>query len=264
MCTLALYFHVFPQYPIVVAANRDESLARPSSPPVQLWPSPWIYGGQDLLAGGTWLGVNERGVVAAILNRHTPDPTEPHRRSRGLLCLDALKHTSAATAIQSITAQPAVRYNPFNLLVADPSAAYVVYTLDHTFQVHHLTPGVHLLTNLDLNDPECPRIARSFQRFLRVSQDLSARPTPLSDLCAQLHLLLADHDTPLDPRAQDPRNGLCVHLAGYGTCSSTVLAYSRSEDRYAYFFAPGPPCHNTYREVPVPSGVLTSHPPSTR
>ena len=66
MCTLALYFQVFPQYPLVVAANRDESLARPSAAPVQLWPAPWVYGGQDLHAGGTWLGINERSVVAAI------------------------------------------------------------------------------------------------------------------------------------------------------------------------------------------------------
>ena len=263
MCTLALYFQVFPHYPLVVAANRDESLARPSAAPVHLWPAPWVYGGQDLLAGGTWLGINERSLVAGILNRHTPSPPDPHRRSRGLLCLDALTYPSATAALQFVTAQPARQYNPFNLLVADPSDAYVIHPLNDTLQVHRLTPGVHLLTNLDLNDPECPRIARSFQRFLRVGQELSTTAPCLSDLFAQLHPILADHDTPLDPRTQDPRNSLCVHLAGYGTCSSTLLAYSSSEQRYTYRFAPGPPCQTSYTEVPIPPATLASHPPST-
>jgi len=263
MCTLALYFHVFPQHPLVVAANRDESLARPSSAPVQLWPAPWIYGGQDLRAGGTWLGINENGVVAGILNRHTPTPPDPYRRSRGLLCLDALKYPSATAAIQFVRAQPATQYNPFNLLVADHATAYVIHTLNHTLQVHRLTPGVHLLTNLDLNDPECPRIARSFQHFLRVSQECSTTSTSVSDLFARLHPILADHDTPLDPRTQDPRNSLCLHLAGYGTCSSTLLAYANSEHQYTYRFAPGPPCRTSYTEVPVPPPAFASHPPST-
>lgn len=263
MCTLALYFRVFAPYPLVVAANRDESLTRPSITPTQLWPSPWIYGGQDLRAGGTWLGINEHGVLAGILNRHTPHPPDPYRRSRGLLCLDALKHSSAHAALAFVKTQRAEQYNPFNLLVADPSAAYVVHSLQGTLRIHQLTPGVHLLTNLDLNDPECPRIARSFQRFLQIPHCCAPTAISIADLFAQLRPILADHDTPLDPRSQDPRNSLCVHLPGYGTCSSTLLAYTLSEHRYTYYFAPGPPCRTPYNEVSVPPAALTSQPPST-
>src|SRR5712691_5084249 len=171
MCTLVVYFRVFPQYPLVIAANRDEALTRPSSPPTLLASTPWIYGGQDLLAGGTWLGINEHGLMAAVLNRRAQNPVDPRCRSRGLLCLDALKHHSAHAALQGVTAQPAAQYNPFSLVVADPSAASLIYPDDYTLQVRHLTPGVYMITNLNLNDPECPRIARFSQRFLQVSQN---------------------------------------------------------------------------------------------
>lgn len=261
MCTLAIYFYVFPHYPVLVAANRDESLSRPSHPPRQLWNAPWIYGGQDLLAGGTWLGVNEHGLLVGVLNRHTGQPPDPHRRSRGHLCLDALKHASALDALQFVCRQSPTAYNPFNLLIVDQTAAYVVQSVDSSLRSYSLNPGVHLLTNLDVNDPECPRIACSFQRFL----ELSHPPLSLSlpEIFARLHQILAAHDIPLDPRAQDPRNGLCVHLPGYGTCSSTLLAYANATQRYLYWFAPGSPCRTTYREIVLPSGAHASQPPST-
>lgn len=259
MCTLVLYFQVFPQYPLVIAANRDESLARPSSPPTLLNSTPWIYGGQDLLAGGTWLGINEYGLMAAVLNRRAQDPLDPRRRSRGLLCLDALKHPSTQAAQQCVAEQPATQYNPFSLVIADPFAASFVYPDDRTLQVRYLTPGVYMLTNLNPNDPECPRISRFSPRFLQVSQSSPSAGLRLLDLFAQLHQILADHAA-----TQDPRTGLCLHLDGYGTCSSTLLAYSNREHRYVYLFASGPPCQSTYREVLVPSGSLTSHPPSTK
>src|SRR5919106_1197476 len=110
MCTLGLYFRVFPGYPIVTAANRDEVVTRPSAPPTQLWSAPRIWAGQDLLAGGTWFGINEHGVVAGILNRQASYPPDPRRRSRGLLCFNALKYPSAQAAAQFAAAQPASHY----------------------------------------------------------------------------------------------------------------------------------------------------------
>jgi uncharacterized protein with NRDE domain len=258
MCTLAFYFHVFPRYRIVVAANRDESLTRPSSLPIQLHSSPWIYGGRDLLAGGTWLGINESGLVAAVLNRQTPEPIDPQRRSRGLLCLEALTYPSATAALQFVTAEPARRYNACNVLLADHTTAYVAHTRDGAFQVSPLPPGVYLITNSDANDPRCPRIARSSCRFQQISHKLSGSADPLPAVFTELQLLLSDHGE----TGTHPRDGLCLHLDGYGTSSSTLLAYSTTQHRFTYHFAPGPPCRSVYQEVPVPSGALASHPPS--
>ena len=262
MCTLALYFQVFSDYPVVVAANRDEALSRPSTAPGVLQYTPWIFGGQDLIAGGTWLGINEQGLVAGMLNRQTPQPTDPRRRSRGLLSLDALQSPSARQAATSVQHQAADRYNPFNLLLVDAQEAYVVYPVERTLRVQQLEPGVHLLTNMNLNDPECPKIARSFQYFQAVAEKMTA-PFSIATLFRLLRERLADHATPLDPRAEDPRNGLCIHLDGYGTCSSTLLAYSAQQRRFVYHFAPGAPCQTDYTAVSAPSGPLASHPPST-
>ncbi|HEX2385992.1 MAG TPA: NRDE family protein, partial [Candidatus Binatia bacterium] len=69
MCTLAIYLRQFEKYPVVIAANRDEHFARPSEAP-KLWKGdPAIVAGKDLVAGGTWLGVNSAGIAAAIVNR---------------------------------------------------------------------------------------------------------------------------------------------------------------------------------------------------
>lgn len=266
MCTLALYFQVFPDYPVVVAANRDEALSRPSAAPAVLHQTPWIFGGKDLIAGGTWLGVNEYGLAAGMLNRHTPQPADPHRRSRGLLSLDALQSASARQAAISVRHQAAERYNPFNLLLVDDREAYIVHPVERAIRVQQLEPGVHLLTNMNLNDPECPKIARSSQYFQAVAKQISQAaesPFSLAELFRLLHERLADHATPLDPRAEDPRNGLCIHLDGYGTCSSTLLAYSARQRRFVYHFAPGAPCQTDYTAVSVPPGPLASHPPST-
>ena len=266
MCTLALYFQVFPDYPLVIAANRDESLSRPSTPPLLLRKAPWIFGGKDLLAGGTWLGINQSGLVAGLLNRHTPEPPDSRRRSRGLLCLDALGFTTAHAAAHFVQAERATQYNPFNLLIADANDAYVVHPVADRVHVQKLETGVHLLTNLNLNDPQCPRIAKSFQHFQQVQdvmEQLTNTPFSLSTLFHRLHILLSDHATPLDPRSTDPRNGLCIHLDGYGTCSSSLLAYSASQHHYIYQFAPGAPCQSTYSDVPLPPAPVANQPPST-
>src|ERR1043165_2884464 len=94
MCTLALYFRQFENYPLVIAANRDEHCSRAAAGP-QIWPTnPRIVAGKDLVAGGTWLGVNARGIAAGIVNRRVSIDAAASPRSRGLLCLDMLDRKS--------------------------------------------------------------------------------------------------------------------------------------------------------------------------
>src|SRR5579872_5613581 len=86
MCTLAIYFKALADYPVIVAANRDEYLARPALPPTTLAEIPHIVGGKDLRASGTWLGINEHGMVAGLLNRRNGTlENDSELRSRGLL-----------------------------------------------------------------------------------------------------------------------------------------------------------------------------------
>ena len=163
MCTLAIYFKAFADCPVVVAANRDEYLARPALPPTTLNEKPHVVGGKDLRASGTWLGINEHGLLAGLLNRRNgTTENDPKLRSRGLLCLDALRVSTAAEAARFVAAQNGRDYNPFNLLIASRDEAFVAYNRWGEIEVVTLTPGVHLLTNIDVDDFECPRISREW------------------------------------------------------------------------------------------------------
>jgi uncharacterized protein with NRDE domain len=252
VCTLALYLHRFDAFPLVVAANRDEFYNRPASPPRVVAHAPWIVAGQDLVAGGTWLGVNEAGMVVGLLNRRRLGGTaavDPTRRSRGLLALETLQDRSPAEALARLRAEPGGRYNGFNLLVATANAAWVAHNEASIVAITKLDPGVHLLTNLELNDPTCPRIAKSARLFESVPEPTTGDP---EELIAHLRPILSDHSTPLDPRSEFPPNNLCVHTDQFGTCSGSILVFLRSQQRYRLWYADGAPCRTPFVEVPLP------------
>jgi uncharacterized protein with NRDE domain len=85
MCVLAM---LLEPGRLLVAANRDERVDRPSAPPAEV--EPGVVAGRDLLAGGTWLGVNSHGLFVALTNRKIPAST-PDAPSRGLLAREALR-----------------------------------------------------------------------------------------------------------------------------------------------------------------------------
>src|SRR4051794_41937578 len=89
MCTLVILRRPEHDWPVVIGANRDEMIDRPAKPPARHWPDRTeIVAGIDLLAGGSWLGVNDWGVAAAVLNRHGSLGPEAGLRSRGGLVLE--------------------------------------------------------------------------------------------------------------------------------------------------------------------------------
>src|SRR6266446_6628201 len=153
MCILMVIYKGIPSYPIVVAANRDEYYDRPTQGPHQLAHTPVVWGGRDTRAGGTWLGVNAHGLVIGLTNRRIREEQEndPQRRSRGLLCLEALQCRTATEAADFLASEPAERYNPFNLLMLDQHeilwAAY-----EGKSHLQCLEPGLHILTNGNIND----------------------------------------------------------------------------------------------------------------
>ena len=82
MCTLVLLRRPGHPWPLVLAANRDEMADRPWRPPGRHWPDrPGVVGGRDDLAGGSWLALNDFGMVAAVLNRHGSLGPEADRKS---------------------------------------------------------------------------------------------------------------------------------------------------------------------------------------
>ena len=249
VCTLAIYFQSFADYAVVIAANRDEFLARPALPPTMLSENPQVVGGKDLKAGGTWLGINQYGLIAGLLNRRS-EQADANARSRGLLCLDALRCATVAEAAAMVRLQRGCDYNPFNLLVASPAEAFVAYDRAGAIDIEPLAPGLHLLSNLDLDDFECPKISRSYRRFAGLLEDKDFARDPVAKR-GDLAGLLADHSTQLDPRSGRP-NAICLHLGEYGTRSSSLIFMGVSPAPVEHFFAPGPPCVTPYQPALTP------------
>lgn len=248
VCTLALFSRVLPGLPLVVAANRDEFLARPTAPPALLADSPRIFGGRDLVAGGTWLCVQEGGLVVGVLNRRTGEPPDPIRLSRGSLCVELARSGSAEAAARRLAEVPGDAHNPFNLLVADVRGAWVGQNRGDRTVVEELPPGTHLLTNLDLNDSTCPRISHSSRHFVAVGERF-ARDRDRAGLLDGLRRTLSDHVTAVDDRK--PTDQICIHMESYGTRSSTLVLLDASS-RVEFLHADGPPCVTPHARVPLP------------
>ena len=103
MCTAVILRRPGHDWPLVFAANRDEMAGRPWRPPGRHWPDrAEVTAGRDQLAGGTWLGLNDWGVIAGVLNRPGSLGPDPDLRSRGELPLDALDHADASAAAQAL------------------------------------------------------------------------------------------------------------------------------------------------------------------
>jgi uncharacterized protein with NRDE domain len=250
MCTLAIYLQAFEEWPVVIGANRDEFFSRPALGPQCLGDKPRIVGGRDLSAGGTWLGINEHGLIAGLLNRSDRRAADPKRRSRGLLCLDVLQSATLGQARELAARVRADQYNPFNLLAASRDGAFVAYTRGAQIESVELTPGFHLLTNQDVDDFECPKISRGYNRFAALLQVPGFAADPPGHH-RELGQLLADHSSDQDSRAGHP-TAICVHRPGYGTRSSSLIFLPRRAGADAlHFFAPGPPCVTPYARVAI-------------
>ena len=120
LCSVVILRRPGHDWPLILAANRDEMRMRAWDPPGRHWPDrPEILAGRDHLSNGSWLGINDHGVVAAVLNRQGSLGPEPGKRSRGELVLEALDHSDAEVAVEQLRHLDPRAYRSFNLVIAD-------------------------------------------------------------------------------------------------------------------------------------------------
>jgi uncharacterized protein with NRDE domain len=259
MCTLAIFRDVSERYPLVIAANRDEFMGRPSLPPAPLANDSGIIAGRDLRAGGTWFGCRVDGefLAAGLLNRRAATqsggasgprmpPVTNAPVSRGTLCLAALAHRSVAGALRELRARQLPDFDPFNLLLVDRERGVVVDNRQG-FHETELRTGLSVLTNLDVNDPRCPRLASAHAGFERVTPVLVADRAE-AEIVEALARVLRDHAGSADASGADPFARVCVHAEGYGTRSSSIVLLRR-DGAVAYFHADEAPCRAPFRRI---------------
>lgn len=241
--------------PLLVGANRDERKDRPAvALDILEDGSPRILGGRDLLAGGTWLAVNDLGVVAGLTNTPTPGGRDPSKRSRGELPILAARQPTAKAAVEVLATEvdPAA-YNPAWLLVADRHDVFAVAVSGTRPEVRRLGPGAHILENRPPGEPSA--------KVRHVKEALAAVPnfgTPAAGGAA-LHrhvaAVLADHCPAPgpDPDGDDRRSSRpslladCVHADGYGTRWSALVSLGADPAMPPRLWvADGPPCRTPF------------------
>lgn len=223
MCLILFAHQVHPDYPLIVAANRDEFHGRAAAA-AHFWTDhPQVLAGRDLEAGGTWLGVSRSGRFAAVTNfsEDPPDPLPP--RSRGSLVSDFLHgHRPPQDYLADIVAHGAA-YRGFNLLLSDGHELW--YYSNRLPRPQRLQPGTYGLSN-HLLDTAWPKVRRG-KSALAVFEEAEQHPEvePLLEL-------LADETTPSDAEIKasglDPDHARRVapcFIRGevYGTRASTVV-----------------------------------------
>ena len=200
-----------------------------------------MVAGLDELAGGTWMGLNDTGVVACILNRHGSLGPAPGKRSRGELVLDALDHSDANDAAGALRDLDPAAYRPFNMLIADNRDAWwlALAGAHTTVRMERIPEGLSMFTAFDRNDMNDPRIAAYLPRFQN-----AAAPEPETSAWESWRSLLAGKES-----AEPPTSAMSFRTeSGFGTSSSSLLAlpsvdsaFGPGAKRPVWLFAPGPP-----------------------
>lgn len=228
MCVLFIAVGQHPDYPLVIAANRDEFFDRPSAG-LHYWSDyPNILAGRDTRAGGTWLGVNYNGRIAAITNYRRPDLYRENAHSRGELAARFLRDDDSDRDFSQYLRESAASYNPYNLLFGRPGALRVFDSIAGT--ITPLDDGYHALSNGSLDD-RWPKMSRGVERLRRlIASDSTLEPESM--------VALMRDSTPADIESL-PDTGIGNELEHrlssifiesdqrYGTRTTSVLLWQR-------------------------------------
>jgi hypothetical protein len=219
MCTLILLRRPGHDWPLLAAANRDEMLDRPSRPPGRHWEDrAEVLAGLDVSGGGSWLGLNDHGLLAAVMNREGTLGPARGKRSRGELVLEALDHAEAGAAAGALADLHPDAYRPFNLVVADALNAYWIrHGGDGEIRLHAIAPGLHMLGAGEMDDRTQPRIGTFLERFRQAPV-----PEPGEGRWGPWQALLGERGYPAEA---GPTAAMNLEPAdGFGTLSSTLVA----------------------------------------
>jgi uncharacterized protein with NRDE domain len=223
MCLLVFAHHVARDFPLLIAANRDEFHARPTAVS-EFWDEhPELLAGKDLQQGGTWMGITRNGRFAAVTNYRDPARTSPAPRSRGELPLAYLTGTEDPHTYLRALASCAQEYAGFNLLVGDTQSLWY-FTNSEERAPQRLAPGIYGLSNARLDTP-WPKVTSGKTRLQslldagEISHETLATVTASRQLADRRALDALHQVNDMEPIL----SAQFIVTGAYGTRSSTTL-----------------------------------------
>lgn len=228
MCILFIAVEQHPNFPLIIAANRDEYHDRPTRPSQWWEDTPSLLAGKDLRAGGTWMGVTKQGRFAALTNIRNPERVKNNAKSRGELVLKALQTGIEESDLRATKDQ----YNGYNLLHGHVDDLKVYNNFDDTLT--QLKQGVYGLSNAALNSP-WPKTTKGMQALSHYCQ--SSRTIDADKLFQILRddVKAPDDQLPVTGAPADWEKKLSsafIVLDHYGTRTSTLLLVSNTKQVY--------------------------------
>lgn len=238
MCLIVFAWQLVPEMPLIAAANRDEFLNRPSAPAAAWLEHPQVYGGRDLQAGGSWMGVTEAGNTSGSTGASRPGPRfaaitnirgAQERRldapSRGALVADYLAGTLSAQDYVEHIRQSSSHYNGFNLVLGDRHTLiwFSNRGQDDARNGVPLAPGIYGLSNGLLDSP-WPKVLKTKAQFASLLCQ-GAPNAAYFDMLADT-ARAPDHRLPETGVALELErvlSAVCIAAPGYGTRTSTVV-----------------------------------------
>jgi uncharacterized protein with NRDE domain len=248
MCLILFSFDPDSPNPLLLAANRDEFLTRPTAAAHQWEDNANIFAGRDLIANGTWLGITKTGRFAAITNVREPSVVVDKPLSRGDLTRDFLIGDMDAETYLKQIASMQHRYCGFNLLVGEftqhqQTLWYCSNRDDQSSRdkqdkkYHRLEKGVYGLSNHLLNS-EWPKVTAGKNFVEKTQNETTFAPLANKEKHDALRVYLEDKHLAADD--QLPETGVSysrekalsaafIMLPDYGTRTSTVISIDNSQ-----------------------------------
>ncbi len=230
MCVIYLAYDRHPNYPLILAANRDEFYNRPTRA-AHFWEDfPQIFAGRDLVASGTWLGVTKAGRFSAVTNYRDAE-ARAGELSRGDLVADFLKTDARVQVYLDSIRSQADRYSGFNLLVGEVNSERneLFYFSNRSGELRKLEKGIYALSNHLLDTP-WPKVRSGRERFGQLISGNAISKPKLFELLTDESLAEDDElpDTGVGYEREKILSAIFIKTPIYGTRSSTVLTIDSS------------------------------------
>ncbi len=236
MCLILFAYQQHPDYPLILIANRDEAYARPTDN-AHWWKDAEILAGRDLEAGGTWLGVNRNGRLAAVTNVREPSAgnlkvgnLKASGKSRGQLTRDYLSGEISNQDYRQTLEASAADFAGFNLLFGSLESLWFYSNRGHVYRPQAYRPieaGIYGISNGNFN-----------QAWPKLEDGREALSAALAtDLNDALLLEILQNDQPSKDNRL-PSTGVSketerllssrfIRSADYGTRASSLMLFSK-------------------------------------